>query len=135
MALPKTILLQMEIEDIEGAICRSRKHCAIAQTIYRQLEIPVGRVRVMTSGVSIVKEDYRYYYKVPTKACRLVRDFDDEKPVDPIKFRLRFTNRSKIQPVDDARKAAVNKARREASAAAIALGEKPKRYSTGRYGI
>jgi hypothetical protein len=125
----------MRDEDIEGAICRSRQQCAIARTIYRQLDEPVGRVHVMTSGVSVAKGEYRYYYRVPRIACLLVRNFDDGKEVKPINFALYFTDRRKISPVDDETKNRVNKARREAIAALAAVGKKPKKYLRGRYGI
>jgi hypothetical protein len=134
--LPVKIRMQMTPDDIASAVCNSRRHCALAQTIYRQLEQPIGRVRVMTSGISIAADDgYRYYYRVPVKACRLVRDFDAGKPVEPITFILLRTNREKITPVPEARKQQVNKARREREAALAELGVKPKTYTHGRYGI
>lgn len=135
MALPKKLVLHMEQNDIESAVCNSRQHCAIAQTIYRELKEPVGRVRVSVSGVSIAKQDYRYYYRVPHQACRLVFDFDAGKEVRPITFTLRFTERRKIQRVPDERKRQVNEARRKRTAALAEMGQRPKTYPKGRYGI
>lgn len=134
--MPKNLRLVMIEDDIATAVCNSRRHCAIAQTIYRQLKHPIGRVRVMQSGVSIDGTDeYRYHYRTPQPAARLVRDFDDHKPVKPITFVLQYTNRRKIQPVDPERKRQVNEARRARVAALAAAGEKPKTYARGRYGI
>ena len=133
--LPMKIRLQMMQEDIASAICNSRQHCAIAQTLYRELKLPVGRVRVTQSGVSIAKGRYRHYYRPSHRACRLVRDFDDGKEVHPIVFCLHFSGRSKISPVDEERKMQVNIRRRAATAALLAQGLKPKAYPRGRYGI
>lgn len=121
-------------DDINGAVCNSREDCAIARTINRQIP-DIGRVRVSAAGVSIAKGGYRHYYKVPHPAARLVRDFDAGRPVKPISFNLLIADRRKIQPIDDARKKQVNEARRTATATLAALGEKPKRYPKGRYGI
>lgn len=136
MVLPKKITLRMEMIDITSAVCNSRQHCAIAQTIYRQLRQPIGRVRVTNAGVSMAApDDYRYQYKVPHKACRLVCDFDAGKSVQPITFTLHYSHRNKITPVDSERKNQINKARRENTAMLAALGQKPKTYPRGRYGI
>jgi len=128
-------MLHMIDNDIAGAICNSRSQCAIALNIYREVDVPVGRVRVATSGVSIAKDGYRYYYKVPNRACRLVCDFDAGKPVKPIIFALRYTHRTKIRPVPEDRKEQVNVARRLRVQALAELGQKPKGYPKGRYGI
>ena len=133
--LPKKITLHMSMADIETAICRSRQHCAIAQTIYRQLREPIGRVRVTAAGVTIAKLDHRYYYKSPESAVRLVRDFDEGKPVQPIVFSLHLAHVRPITPVDEEHKNQVNKARRERTAALAALGQKPKTYTKGRYAV
>jgi hypothetical protein len=135
MALPKKIELHMKPIDINAAICNSRTQCAIARNIYRELEIEVGRVRVSTAGVSIAKEGYRYYYRVPKRACRLVADFDAHKHVEPIHFALRFTNRTKIAPVPLERKQQINDARTARTATLLELGQRPKQYPKGRYGI
>lgn len=135
-ALPKNITLHMTADDIDGAICNSRSHCAIARNIYRELRVEIDRCRVSTAGVSIAKEGYRYYYRVPKKACALVMHFDKGEKVTPIdSYRLRFTNRTKIQPVNPERKAQVNRARQERVAALHAMGQRPKSYPRGRYGI
>lgn len=134
MALPKVISLHMIEDDIASAVCKSRRFCAIACTIYRELKTPIGRVRVSGAGASIAVDEYRHYYKVPHQAARLVRDFDLGKPVSPIPFQLRFAYRRKITPVDPARRAQINKNRREAAAVRAVLGEKAKTYTRGRYG-
>ena len=135
MALPKEIKLHMAPIDVISAVCNSRSHCAIAQTIYRELGLEVGRVRVMTSGVSIAKDGYRHYYRVPRKACRLVVDFDAHKDVEPINFSLRFTNRTKIALVPADRREQINAARAARTETLAKLGQKPKVYPKGRYGI
>lgn len=121
--------------DIATAVCNSKQHCAIAQTIYRVLKIPVGRVRVTTAYVSIAKDEYRHYYMVPHKACRLVSDFDAGMVVQPIIFNLTLAKRRKIEPVDPVKKARTNLLRRDRAAALAAQGLKPKTYPKGRYGI
>jgi hypothetical protein len=133
--LPKTIRLRMEQCDIDTAICNSRQHCAIAQTIYRQLNIPIGRVRVTAAGVSIAQGNHRHHYQHPESAARVVRDMDAHKPVKPIPFSLHRSHIRPITPVDDARKNQINKARREKIASLTALGLKPKTYSKGRYAL
>jgi hypothetical protein len=135
MALPKQIKLKMQPVDLESAVCNSRSHCAIAQTLYRELALNVGRVRVRTSGVSIAKDGYRYHYRVPTRACRLIVNFDKGEPVQPIAFTLQYSNRSKIAPVPEDRKAQVNAARQARIEALAELGQKAKTYPKGRYGI
>ena len=57
--LPRKIMLRMTEDDVTNAICNSRKYCAIARTIYRQMEVPIGRVRVSQAGASIAKGEYR----------------------------------------------------------------------------
>ena len=120
-------------DDIATAVCNSPKYCAIAQTVYRQLDLPIGRVRVTTAGVSIRKGEYRYYYRVPHRACVLVHDFDEGRSVKPIAFTLTLSDRRKIQSVPDDRRQQVNKARRAREQAMRAVGGKPKVYK--RYGI
>jgi hypothetical protein len=129
------IKLRMVQSDIDDAISCSKRFCAIARTIYRQLNAPVGRVRVTTAGASILKGDYRYHYRVPHRACRLVSEFDAGKPVRPIAFSLEFSSRRKVTNISDERRHQINTARRAATAALLATGEKPKRYPRGRYGI
>ena len=136
MTLPRKITLRMERADIASAVCNSRQHCAIAQTIYRQLHQPIGRVRVATDGVSIAAPDnFRYLYKVPRNACVLVSKFDAGLPVEPITFTLHYSHRNKITPMPPEIKSRVNKARRDHTAALAAIGQKPKTYTRGRYGI
>lgn len=132
----KELRLEMIDEDIASAVCNSRQHCAIAQTIYRQLHQPIGRVRVMEHVVSIAGPDgFRYHYRIPSQAAQLVRGFDNRKPVKPIVFVLRYSDRRRIQAVDEVTKHRVNEARRIRTAALAAVGEKPKTYERGRYGI
>ena len=57
--LPRKIMLRMTEDDVTNAICNSRKYCAIARTISRQMEVPIGRVRVSQAGASIAKGEYR----------------------------------------------------------------------------
>lgn len=134
LPMPREITLRMQQIDLDVSVCNSRQYCPIAQTLYRQLNLPIGRVRVTGAGVTIAKDDYRYYYKVPEAAYRLVRDTDQGKPVKPIVFTLHFSHRNKICPVDPVRKHQINKNRRERTAMLAALGQKPKTYG-GRYGI
>lgn len=135
-ALPATIRMAMQPADIKEAVCNSRSQCAIALNIYRELDLEVGRVRVSTAGVSIAKDGYRYYYRVPKRACRLVVDFDAGRDVEPIIYKLRRTNRVKIgERVNPARAAQVNEARKLRTAALAAVGQKPRSYPKGRYGI
>jgi hypothetical protein len=136
LALPRKITLRMQQSDIDTAICNSRTNCAIARTIYRQMQMPPGRVRVSMEGVSIGgKDDYRYHYKTPHEACCLVRDIDDGKSVKPITFSLRFCHRHKIAPVDPDRKANINAARQAREQALRDAGLEPRKYPKGRYGI
>lgn len=133
--LPKTIRLEMTQDDIDTAECNSRQNCVIARNLYRQLQLPVGRVRVSTAGVSIAKNGYRYYYRVPKRACRVVEAFDSGQSVKPIVYQIKFSNRNKIQSVNTTRKAQVNAARQARTATAKAAGIQPKTYPKGRYGI
>ena len=134
LPMPRKITLRMQQIDIDTSICNSRQYCAIAQTIYRQLQLPIGRVRVTGAGVTMAKDEHRYYYKCPEVAYRLVRKIDQGEKVEPIIFNLRFTHRNKICPIDPARKHQVNQKRRERTAILAAQGLKPKVYA-GRYGI
>lgn len=132
----RKIRLEMLDEDLASAVCNSRRHCAIAQTIYRVMQQPIGRVRVMENGVSIAGPDgFRYHYSIPTEAAKLVRDFDNHKEVKPIVFTIHYSHRHRIRPVDDVTKHRVNEARRTRTAALAAAGGKPKAYERGRYGI
>ena len=133
--MPYKMTLHMQQDDIDSAIICSRQHCAIAQTIYRELKVSIGRVRVTAAGVSIAKDDHRYLYKQPESAARLVRDFDDHKPVKPIIFSLHLALVRPITPVDPEQKSRINKNRRERDAALAALGQKPKKYARGRYAV
>lgn len=125
---------RMVREDIAAAKCNSRTDCAAAICIRRVLGFDVGRVRVSTQGVSIAKDDYRYYFAMPMPACRLVRDFDKGLKVEPITFVLKYTHRRKITPVPEERKAQVNAARKRREETLRDLGRSPKKYP-GRYGI
>lgn len=134
-ALPKEIRLRMSPDDIKSAVCNSRSQCAIARNIYRELDLEVGRVRVSTAGVSIAKDGWRYYYRVPRRACKLVAEFDAHKTVEPISYRLLRTNRNRITGVPAERKEQINAARRERVKVLTDLDQKPKSYPKGRYGI
>lgn len=134
-ALPKILRFEMNSGDIEYAVCNSRTKCAIARNLHRELAIDVGRVRVSTAGVSIAKDGWRYYYKVPRKACKLVADFDAGQPVEPIVYQLRRTNRTRIVGVPPDQKARTNANRQERVKVLADLDQKPKTYPKGRYGI
>src|ERR1700691_2229620 len=133
MAMPKTITLHMETDDIVSGICNSRSQCAIARNLYRELGLTVGRVRVSTAGVSIAKDGHRYYYRVPTKACKLVASVDRGELVQPLLvYSLRFSNRTKISEIPTERKAQINQARALRNEALAAVGTKPRMYPKGR---
>lgn len=133
-ALPKVLKMHTSQKDIAGAVCNSRTHCVIACDLYRELKLDVGRVRVSMAGVSIVKDGYRYYYRVPRKACKMVVAFDQHLEVQPMAYQLHFSNRVKIKPTPPARKARINAARQARTDTLAALGLKPKKYPKGRYG-
>lgn len=132
----RELRLEMIEQDIASAVCNSRQHCAIAQTIYRVLQQPIGRVRVTENLVSIAGPDgFRYHYRVPMHAAQLVRDFDKGQSVKPITFVLHYSDRRKIAPLDPAKKQYVNEWKRAQAVALAAAGEKRKAYVRGRFGI
>lgn len=132
--MPMKIRMHMIQDDIDIAKCNSRTQCALACNIYRELKIPVDRVWINQAGVTLKYMGWRYHYRTPWKAAKLIKEFDEGKPVKPISYTLEFSSRTKVQILSEEerkRKTDNEQIRRKILRN---IGKEPRKL-IGRYGI
>jgi len=130
--------LEISQEDIMKAVCGNRRRCVIANALNRQFDLGGhGYVLVDGAGCAFTKEGWRYRWRLPRNAIRLLRDFDAigetegtdaaRSYLEPTFFSLREDGpRTKIPPpASRARKNQINRRRNRIAEENRKLGIKP----------
>lgn len=76
------MIIYVTAKDIEHGSCGSIYSCPVAKAVDRRFPTKVVRV----GGGRIIVGIKRY--KMPMKVIEFVRDFDNHKPVKPMRFEL-----------------------------------------------
>jgi hypothetical protein len=140
------MILEITDADIRGAMCGNRRHCVIANALNRQFLLGGhGCILVDGAGCAFNQDGWRYRWRLPRRALRLLRDFDAigatagtaaaRAYVEPTSFNLREDGpRTKSPPpASRATKDRINRRRNLLAAENRKLGIKPlrphKRYA------